>query len=105
MLVGSDAAESSIPKGWTRIESLMDGQPETFEAVKTHRDDLAVLAYTSGTTGNPKGVMHSHGWGYAHLRITRSWLDIRENDIVWATARRAGRSGSGARFCRFWAMA
>lgn len=86
LLVGSDAQKETLSNGWTPIEALMDGQPDTFEAVKTHRDDTAVLAYTSGTTGNPKGVMHSHGWGYAHLRITRSWLDIRDDDTVWATA-------------------
>ena len=41
----------------------------------------------SGTTGNPKGVVHSHGWGYAHLRTTASkWLGVQEDDLVWATA-------------------
>ncbi|WP_148225512.1 acyl--CoA ligase, partial [Listeria seeligeri] len=37
------------------------------------------------TTGNPKGVVHIHGWGYAHIRIAADhWLDIHEEDIVWA---------------------
>ncbi|MBB6635743.1 acyl-CoA synthetase [Cohnella thailandensis] len=71
---------------WISLGSLMEGQPETREATPTRRDDLALLAYTSGTTGNPKGVAHSHGWGFAHLRITSSWLDIRPSDLVWATA-------------------
>lgn len=72
---------------WVNLEQIMADQPSTFTAVASHRDDIAILAYTSGTTGNPKAVVHSHGWGYAHLRIVSSlWLDIRASDTVWATA-------------------
>lgn len=80
-------AGNGATSGWLDLEDLMIGQPDHIEAADTHRDDMAILAYTSGTTGNPKAVVHSHGWGYAHLRITSShWLDIRESDTVWATA-------------------
>ncbi|AWB46890.1 acyl--CoA ligase [Paenibacillus sp. CAA11] len=79
--------QNDVPEGWVNLDKLMNGQPDVFEAVQTHRDDTAILAYTSGTTGNPKGVVHSHGWGYAHLRIASIlWLDIQESDMVWATA-------------------
>lgn len=72
---------------WLSMENLMEDQADTFKTVDTLKDDVAILAYTSGTTGMPKGVVHSHGWGYAHLRISAPlWLNIHENDTVWATA-------------------
>ncbi len=42
------------------LERLMEGQPATFEAVDTAADDVCLIAFTSGTTGNPKGTMHFH---------------------------------------------
>ncbi|WP_429370817.1 acyl-CoA synthetase [Paenibacillus sp. DS2015] len=81
------AEKAEIKANWIGIHDMMESQSDTFTTVDTHRDDMAILAYTSGTTGNPKGVVHTHGWGYAHLRIAATlWLDIQESDTVWATA-------------------
>lgn len=42
------------------LESLMAAKPDTFENVPTAADDVALIAFTSGTTGTAKGTMHVH---------------------------------------------
>ncbi|GGM30028.1 acyl--CoA ligase [Paraliobacillus quinghaiensis] len=72
---------------WTFIDHQKESVSDQLEIVETNSDDIAFMPYTSGTTGNPKGVMHTHAWGYAHLRTApANWLSIEEGDIVWATA-------------------
>lgn len=74
-------------QGWISIEAEAAKQSHDFPFEKTSRNDTAFLSYTSGTTGNPKGVIHTHGWGFAHLRTAADkWLAVKEGDLVWATA-------------------
>ncbi|MFD1030382.1 acyl-CoA synthetase MbcS [Metaplanococcus flavidus] len=72
---------------WVSLTMEMESASDQFNKAETVSDDMAFLSYTSGTTGNPKGAVHSHGWAYAHLRTSAEhWLGVNEGDLVWATA-------------------
>lgn len=72
---------------WTNLVAAAESESDELEMSDTTRDSTAFLSFTSGTTGNPKAVIHAHGWGYTHLRLAaKKWLTIKEGDRVWATA-------------------
>ncbi len=48
----------------------------------THGRDLAILPYTSGTTGAPKGCMHSHASLLHNALSSRSWHDLHAGDVM-----------------------
>ncbi|MGI2326336.1 acyl-CoA synthetase MbcS [Planococcus sp. YIM B11945] len=72
---------------WISLTEEMESASDHHETAATRNSDMAFLSYTSGTTGNPKGAVHSHGWAFAHLRTSAEhWLGAKEGDLVWATA-------------------
>ncbi|WP_068055251.1 acetate--CoA ligase [Nocardia xishanensis] len=57
-----------------------------FPIVRTQAEDPALLHFTSGTTGKPKGAVHVHGAVLAHRISARYALDLRQGDVFWCTA-------------------
>ncbi len=61
-------------------------KPDTFDIHPTYAESPSVLHYTSGTTGQPKGVKHVH-YSLISQYLTSKWvLDLRDDDIYWCTA-------------------
>lgn len=66
-------------------EVLASGAPGT-PAEPMGREDMALLHFTSGTTGAPKGAVHVHGAVLHHYMSARYALDLHPDDVYWCTA-------------------
>jgi len=64
----------------------MDRADDSYSCAPTTADDPALLHFTSGTTGTPKGALHVHGAVLAHYATGRYALDLHAQDRYWCTA-------------------
>ena len=74
------------PEGCVALESALERAGETFEMVHTGAEDPALVHFTSGTTGKPKGVVHVHGAVVHHAYSGRIALGLEPGAVYWCTA-------------------
>jgi acetyl-CoA synthetase len=65
---------------------MLDEASDQYEISSTEPEDRALLHFTSGTTGTPKGAIHVHEAVVAHHTTGRLALDLHPEDIFWCTA-------------------
>jgi acetyl-CoA synthetase len=66
---------------------LMQDAPYVCEAEKMDAEDMLYILYTSGTTGKPKGIVHTTGGYLVGTYATTKWVfDLKEDDVYWCTA-------------------
>ncbi|RJQ37377.1 MAG: acetate--CoA ligase [Dehalococcoidia bacterium] len=68
------------------FHQAMDSASPDFTGSYPGADDYAIMHYTSGTTGKPKGAVHIHRAAIQHYATGKWVLDFHENDIYWCTA-------------------
>ncbi len=79
-------AEDDPPEGVLVWGELLAREPASFAVAATDPGEIALLHFTSGTTGEPKGVLHAHEAVVAHRATARLALDLRPEDVYWCTA-------------------
>ncbi|VAX02835.1 Acyl-coenzyme A synthetases/AMP-(fatty) acid ligases [hydrothermal vent metagenome] len=80
-----------------KLDNLMKDKPVDFEPVDTAAKDIALIAFTSGTTGNPKGTMHYHQDVMSMCNcVGDRLLGIGEDDVIIGSPPLAFTFGLGA---------
>lgn len=77
---------------------LQDSNPEPYDYSHLKEDDIASLLYTSGTTGNPKGVMLTHRNNYLQAMQAMHHLQVTDQDVLLHTLPMFHVNGWGSPF-------
>lgn len=81
------APRRAVPEGAEDLTALVEQHAgRTVAAPRPGRDDVAVLTYTSGTTGVPKGAMNTHGNMAFNAQTYRDWMGLGAEDTVLGVA-------------------
>lgn len=81
LIVGDDAPDECVALG----PAMQDASPD-FQATPMQHEDPALIHFTSGTTGRPKGAVHVHGAVLYHAMSGRYALELQPGAIYWCTA-------------------
>ena len=72
--------------GFEDLTEAMKGESTDFERIETKAQDPMMLYFTSGTTGDPKGVIHDHTYPLAHIVTARYWQQAEDGGLHFTVA-------------------
>ncbi|MBX7081600.1 MAG: acetate--CoA ligase [Nannocystaceae bacterium] len=78
--------DEPLPEGALDLRALLAAASDHYDIGATDPEMPALLHFTSGTTGTPKGAVHVHGAVVAHHCTGRFALDLHDDDVFWCTA-------------------
>jgi acetyl-CoA synthetase len=86
VLLTARESEGPPPPGTLDLDALLAAASPDYTIGATEPEHPALLHFTSGTTGMPKGALHVHQAAVAHHATARYALDLQPGDIFWCTA-------------------
>ena len=86
LVVNDEDDEPADIPGTLDLSRLLAEASDQFDVVPTQPEDMALLHFTSGTTGAPKGAVHVHEAVVTHWTTGKYALDLHADDVFWCTA-------------------
>lgn len=68
-------------EGWISFDREIEKYPDTMERIENKATDDMLLYFTSGTTGYPKMVLHSHYYAVAHIHTAKHWHNLTADTL------------------------
>ncbi len=82
----TDVTADGAPAATRALDPLLQEADPGYVTEPTDPEQMALLHFTSGTTGTPKGAVHVHDAIVAHHATGLSALDLHDDDVYWCTA-------------------
>jgi len=77
-------SDNESKEGWINWRDIYSSEDASHSPVKTHKDSVSQIFFTSGTVGSPKMVPHTHtSYPFCHFVTGKYWLDLMEDDVHW----------------------
>ncbi len=73
-------------EGFKNLTREMESSSEKFERIATKASDPMLIYFTSGTTGNPKGVIHDFSYPLAHIVTAKYWQCAKDGGLHFTVA-------------------